>query len=163
MGLPAFAVGARTAQAARAAGFGEVESAQGALGDLVALAAARLPGRRLLYLAGEDRAGDLAGDLKPHGIAVETAVVYRAVAADVLPAAIVEALAAGQIDAALHYSRRSALTLLRLAERAGVLNALLSLAHYCLAPDIAVVLREAGAMRVHAAAVPTETALFDLI
>ena len=80
LSLAAFAVGARTAQAARESGFAQVESADGALGDLVRLAT-RLPGERLLYLAGEDRAGDLAGDLAAHGIAVETAVVYRAVAA----------------------------------------------------------------------------------
>src|SRR6185503_340182 len=61
--LPAFTVGARSAEAARAAGFGDVTSADGALGDLVRVVAARLAGSRtrLLYLAGEDRAGDLAG------------------------------------------------------------------------------------------------------
>ena len=42
--------------------------------------------RALLYLAGEDRAGDLAGELAERGIAVETVVIYRAVAARALPA-----------------------------------------------------------------------------
>ena len=36
-------------------------------------------GRPLLYLAGAERAGDLAGALRTRGIAVETAVVYRSV------------------------------------------------------------------------------------
>ena len=80
------------------------------------LTARACPDGRLLYLAGEDRAGDLAGDLAAHGIAVETAVVYRAVPVEALPDDAVQALRGGQIDAALHYSRRSALTLLRLAE-----------------------------------------------
>ena len=84
--LPCFAVGARTAEAAQAAGFTDTISADGALGDLVDLVAAKVDrSARLLYLAGEDRAGDLAGDLAQRGITVETAVIYRAVAAEKLP------------------------------------------------------------------------------
>ena len=161
--LPTFTVGARTARAAREAGFTQVESADGALADLVRLVRARRPGERLLYLAGEDRAGDLAGALAVHGIVVETAVVYRTVPADALPAEAARALTEGRIDAVLHYSRRSALTLLHLATRAGLLNATLSLAHYCLSDDVAAVLRESGAGQVFAAAVPTEAALLDLV
>jgi uroporphyrinogen-III synthase len=163
IGLPVLAVGARTAQAARESGFTQVESADGALGDLVRLVTARRPGGRLLYLAGEDRAGDLAGDLAAHGIAVETAVVYRTAPVDTLPAEAVRALTEQRIDAALHYSRRSALTLLRLAGEARLLNAAVKLAHYCLSDDVAAVLRESGAGRVLAAPVPTEAALFDLL
>ena len=161
--LPAFAVGARTAQAARDAGFTQVESADGALAGLVRLVNARRPVGRLLYLAGEDRAGDLAGDLAAHGIMVETAVVYRTVPVEALPEDAVLELAAGRIDAVLHYSRRSALILLHLAGKAGLLNATLSLAHYCLSDDVAGVLRESGAGQVFAAAVPTEAALLDLV
>jgi uroporphyrinogen-III synthase len=161
--LPAFAVGARTAAAAREAGFAQVESADGALADLVRLVRARRPGGRLLYLAGEDRAGDLAADLAVHGIAVETAVVYRAVPVDALPADAVRALTGRRIDAVLHYSRRSALTFLHLATQAGLLNAILNLAHYCLSQDVAAVLRESGAGQVSVAAVPTEAALFELL
>ena len=124
---------------------------------------ARRPGGRLLYLAGEDRAGDLAGDLAAHGIAVETAVIYRTAPVEALPAQAVRALTDGRIDAVLHYSRRSALTLLRLAKEARLLNAALSLAHYCLSEDLAAVLRESGARRAFAAPVPTEAALFDLL
>ena len=159
--LPTFTVGARTAQAAREAGFTQVESADGALADLVRLVSARRPGDRLLYLAGEDRAGDLAGDLAAHGIAVETVVVYRTGPVEALPRDAVQALTDGRIDAVLHYSRRSALALLRLAEEARLLNAALNLAHYCVSEDVAAVLRESGARRVFAAAVPTEAALFD--
>ena len=100
---------------------------------------------RLLYLAGEDRAGDLAGDLAAHGIAVETAVIYRAVAAETLPAES-DAGAAGE-----HARRRAALfapqrrDAAALAGQAGALNAVLSLAHYCLSAEVAAPLREAGA------------------
>ena len=161
--LPAYTVGARTAQAAREVGFAQVESADGALADLVRLVSTRRPVGRLLYLAGEDRAGDLAGDLAAHGIMVETSVIYRTVPVEALPEDAVRALAAGRIDAVLHYSRRSALTLLHLAGKAGLLNATLNLAHYCLSDDVAAVLRESGAGQVFAAAVPTEAALLDRV
>jgi uroporphyrinogen-III synthase len=140
-----------------------VESADGALSDLVHLVAGRFRGQRLIYLAGEDRSGDLAGELEPHGVAVQTAVVYRAVAIAALPDDTVQALRTGQIDAALHYSVRSAATLLQLAGPAGVLNAVLRVAHYCLSPEVAEVLRQAGAGRIRAATVPTEAALMALL
>src|SRR5215468_7385806 len=75
--LPAFTVGRHTAEAARAAGFREVECADGDKDDLTALLRARFnqSSAPLLYLAGEDRAGDLAAS----GVPVLTAVAYRAV------------------------------------------------------------------------------------
>ena len=80
---------------------------------------------------------------------------------ETLPAEAMRALTDGRIDAVLHYSRRSALALLRLAAEARLLNAALNLAHYCVSEDVAAVLRESRAGRVFAAAVPTEAALFD--
>ena len=159
--LPLFAVGARSAQAAREAGFASVTSADGALAELVRLVASKTPGARLLYLAGEDRAGDLPGELGRHGIAVETAVVYRAAPLDALPREIVTAL--GALDGVLHYSRRSVETLLQLAERAGVLGVVLGLAHHCLSEEVARPLRNAGAMRLVVAPRPDENALFRLL
>jgi uroporphyrinogen-III synthase len=163
--LPAFTVGARSAEAARAAGFGEVISADGALAELVTLAASRFAGRsqRLLYLAGEDRAGDLAGDLGRHGIAVETAVIYRAVAATRLPAELAQALSNARLDGALHYSRRSASTLIELSRAAGVVNTLLDLAHYCFSDEVAGSLRDAGARQISVAPRPDEAALIGLL
>jgi uroporphyrinogen-III synthase len=160
--LPAFTVGQRTAQAAREAGFANVHSADGALADLVTLIAQRGPAR-LLYLAGEDRAGDLAGALAPHGIAVETRVVYRASAVAALPPEALRALQAGSLDGVLHYSRRSAETLVRLAREAGCLNAVVRLAHYCLSEEVAVPLRGAGVSRISVASRPDEATLIGLI
>lgn len=155
--LPCLTVGDRSADAARESGFRRVESAGGSQADLVRLATQRYASGRLLYLAGEDRAGDLASELPNHS--VETAVIYRAVPLEKLPAEIT----ATALDGALHYSRRSAVTLLRLAEPAGALNVALSLAHYCLSAEVAAPLREAGAPRVAVAASPTESALMTLL
>lgn len=161
--LPVFAVGRRSAEAARAAGFTDVISADGALPDLVQLVAARLgaSGGRVIYLAGEERAGDPGADLAAHGISVETAVVYRAVAADELARDVVDALREHRIDAVLHYSHRSAAILVRLADSAGVLNVLLNLEHYCLSSEIAAAL--GGASRIRVAPQPNEDVLLGLL
>ena len=83
--LPVFAVGERSAQAMRAAGFADVSSAEGAAGDLTRLAAERLKhGEPLLYLAGADRSSDIAADLAAQNFLVRTVVVYRAVQANTL-------------------------------------------------------------------------------
>jgi uroporphyrinogen-III synthase len=161
--LPVFAVGERSADAIRAAGFREVISARGDVGDLAERVARSVkPPARLLYLAAADRSGDLAGALNALGFAVDTVVVYRAVAAATLPADAVAALADG-IDGVLHFSRRSAETYVKTANVAGLLFAALAPVHYCLSARVAEPLMQAGARAVSIAPEPTEAALFALI
>jgi uroporphyrinogen-III synthase len=161
--LPLFAVGRRSADAMAAAGFADVTSADGNVGDLARLVAARLPpAARLLYLAGEDRSGDLAGDLRARGFAVETTVIYRAIAAPGLPPAAANALASG-IDGVLHFSRRSAEVFVDAARAAGVLESALQAAHFCLSAAIAEPLAQAGAADIRVAERPNEAVLLALI
>jgi uroporphyrinogen-III synthase len=163
-GLSCFTVGARTAEAARDAGFAHVHSADGALADLVELIASRTQrDSRLLYAAGEDRAGDPAADLATRGIGVDTVVVYRAVAAEKLPPHLVQALRENALDAVLHYSRRSTTTLVALTGNAGLLKELIALSHCCLSDEVAAPLRAVGAGRITVAARPDEASLFALI
>jgi uroporphyrinogen-III synthase len=161
--LPVFAVGRRSADAMAAAGFAEVTSADGNVSDLAQLVAARLPpAARLLYLAGEDRSGDLAGDLGARGFAVETAVIYRAIAAPSLPPAAAQALAGG-VDGVLHFSRRSAEVFVDAARAAGVVAGALQSVHFCLSAPIAEVLAQAGAADIRVAERPNEAVLLALI
>jgi len=161
--LPVFAVGRRSADAMAAAGFAGVTSADGNVGDLARLVAARLqPAARLLYLAGEDRSGDLAGDLRAHGFAVETTVIYRAIATPGLPPAVAQALAGG-IDGVLHFSRRSAEVFVDAARAAGLLESALQAAHFCLSAPIAEPLAQAGAADIRVAERPNEAVLLALI
>ena len=162
--LPAFAVGRRSADAARAAGFTDVSSAGGDVRDLVRLLAERHAGAGgpLLYLAGEDRAADLIGELAAHGIAAEMRVVYRAVTAP-FPRQLVAALKAGEIDAVLHFSKRSADNYLTGARAAGLLAQALAPRHLCLSAQVAEPLARAGARRIAIAARPDEAALIDLV
>ena len=162
--LPAFTVGRRTAEAARALGFKSVASANGNEQALTRLIGAQhRDGSMVLYLAGEDRAGDLAADLAPAGIGVETVVVYRAAAATALPAAATAALTGGEIGGVMHFSRRSAHIYLDCARAAGLLDRALAPFHYCLSPAVAEPLSAAGAKRIAVAGRPEESALIDLV
>ncbi len=159
--LPVLAVGQRTAEAARAAGFTDVQSADGDAQELTRAATARFAGHRapLLYLAGEERARDLAGDLV--GFVVRTVVTYRAVKAVSLPSAAQTALAAGRLDGVLHFSLRTAEAYVTGARAAGLLDKALAPIHYCLSPRVAGPL--AGAANVRIAVRPDEAALLDLV
>ena len=173
--LTAFTVGRRTAEAARAVGFRDVRSADGDQRDLVDLLRADLvradllrtdPLRiqssdraPLLYLAGEDRAGDLAAA----GLPVHTAVVYRAVKADHFPAPVAAALAQGELDGVLHFSARSAEAYLDCAAHDAIRESALAPVHYCLSRQVAAPLSAAGASAIRIAARPDEAALLELV
>jgi uroporphyrinogen-III synthase len=163
--LPLFAVGERSADAARAAGFSAVISADQDARSLARLIARRQPAGAppLLYVAAQDRGGDLAGDLAALGVAVKTAVAYRAVKAEVLPDAAREALAAGALEGVLHFSRRTAEAYLDCCSNAGLLRRGLAPAHYCLSAPVAEPLVGAGAAHIRVAARPEEAALLDLL
>lgn len=158
---PLFAVGQRSAEAARQTGFINVTSAGGDVRDLVSTlmgehADAKAP---LLYLAGEDRAADLIGELSTRGIAAEMRVVYRAVAAP-FPPALIEALRVGEVDIVMHFSRRSAENYVAGAKRAGIVGPALAVRHLCLSAQVAEPL--AGASCIAVAAHPDEAALIEL-
>jgi len=162
VGLPVFAVGARTGKAMRELGCASVVSAGGDAGDLARIVAAHLnPPASLLYLAGEQRSGDLGGDLRAKGFAVATVALYRAITADILPPEAKAALARG-IDGVMHFSRRSADAYVEGARAAGLLQSALRPAHFCLSAQVAAALQAAGGI-VHMAPQPTEAALLDLL
>ena len=155
--LPLFLVGERTTGAARAAGFGGAATVCADARTLAATLGPLVRRARLVYLAGRDR--------KPH---LEAALggtrrlhvreTYAADAATRLPDTVDADLAAGRIDAVLHYSARTAAVFLTLAgaRAAGP-------AHYCLSLDAAGPLLDAGLPRVYAADQPDETALLALL
>jgi len=124
--VPLFAVGDASAVRAREEGFAKVESAGGTVTDLIRLARELLcpEGERLLHVAGSVAAGDLAGELRALGFAVDRAVLYEARPAPRLSAAAVREFAAGSVDVALFFSPRTAAIFARLAERAGLADAM---------------------------------------
>ena len=160
--LPMFAVGDRSAEAARRAGFAKVSSANGDIKDLIQLVAARTVGARapLLYLAGEERAGDLVAQLAACGIDAEMKIVYRAVV-EAFPPVLAAALESGDVDAVLHFSRRSAELFVEGARASGVAGPAEDVRHLCLSSQVAEPL--IGASRIAVAARPEEAALIALL
>jgi uroporphyrinogen-III synthase len=185
--LPAFTVGRHTADAARAAGFRDVHSADGDQRDVAALIRSRLPlpnppphsasedareranagegreGVSLLYLAAEDRAGDLAGALTGAGFRVRMVVSYRAVKAERFPSEVEAAFGAQTINGVLHFSRRTVEAYLDCAGRAGLLAAALQPAQFCLSRQVAEPLQAAGATAIRFAPRPDEASLLGLV
>ena len=157
--LPVLTVGRGSADAARAGGFVDVTSADGDADDLARLAAQRFTGARqpLLYLAGEDRSGELAVP----GLVVRTVVVYRAAKAEQFPPLVRTALEQGGIEGVLHFSRRSVESYLDCGRDLG--GPALKPRHYCLSARAAEPLRLAGATQIHVAPQPDEGSLLALV
>lgn len=162
--LPVFAVGERTADAALRAGLGPVQVGPGDAGGLANLVAGTLaPEARLLHAAGATRKDEPAATLQAAGFRVTSFVAYAAEALPNLPDSADDALARGDLDAVLHYSRRSAVIALGLSDVAGHGGAFRRLRHYCLSADVAGPL-EAADVPVHfVAARPREADLLDAL
>jgi uroporphyrinogen-III synthase len=104
-------VGDTTAEAARAAGFTNVRSANGDVTALADLTKATLaPGAgKLIYIGGDHVAGDLVGALRTAGFSIERRVAYASRAAITPPPEILQPL-----DIVLFHSARAADTFVKL-------------------------------------------------
>lgn len=158
--LPVFAVGDRTAAAARAAGFGAVTSAAGDAADLAALLARRLAPADgpLLHLKGAH------GDLAVAGFRLLEETVYRVAPLPVLPDGAAEAIGSRNIDTVPLFSPRSATTFVELVAQNGLAEALGGVTALCLSEAVA----EAAAGpvewgRVMVAKRPNAGALFEAV
>jgi len=160
-GLRLYAVGDRTAAAARDLGFADTVSASGGAEDLVALLRRTEPETTLFYPAASHPAHDLTALLAPTGIAVETVPVYAMRPVLAFDPAIADALANNQIDAALFYSRRSAETFVALADAADIAPPP-GLTALCLSANVAAPLLAAGHARIALADFPSEEAMIAL-
>lgn len=158
-----FAVGGHTADAVRSRGFGDVTVAEGDAVSLSRLIRGQLrPGLALLHVTARHHKDEPAASLRAAGFSVLQWEAYEAEAVEALPEAAIEALRAGQIGAALHYSRRSADLVVRLAEEAGLASNLRAVLHLCLSADVAAPLTTTGAAT-RVAGDPSEDALLRLL
>jgi uroporphyrinogen-III synthase len=80
-----------------------------------------------------------------------------------LPRETCDAFAANQVEAVLHYSRRSARAFLEAARAAGVEISALAIPQCCISDAVASIVRDAGATQVMVAASPHENALFEVL
>ena len=157
------AVGAATAEAARAAGFHHIESAGGDVQTLVALAAKLLnpTDGPLLHIAGNRLAGDLIGLLGQQGFDVRRQCIYLAEASTAFTGITRSALVAGKIHMVLFFSPRSARGFVKLINGAALESALTKVSAICLSKAVA---EEAGELtwrNIRVAAEPLQAALLD--
>ncbi|MEZ5831910.1 MAG: uroporphyrinogen-III synthase [Dongiaceae bacterium] len=140
--LKAFTVGDGSAEAARQAGFPNVESAKGDLEALAALLVDRLKPEDgvLFHAAGTVTAGDLKGRLEGLGYRVRRSQLYEAKIATALSPETRANLTQGSIDAVFLFSPRTAGTFAELWRDAGS-PSLASAQAYCLSAAVA---REVG-------------------
>lgn len=164
-GLPLFATGPASADAARAAGFTRVEGAEGEAASLVALVARRLrPAAGPLLLAiGAGYGRELVAALRGRGFKVHRRIVYAAREATELPASAAAALRAGEIGWGLFFSPRSARATMALMERAGLSGSARMISALALSPRIASILSEWRWARIAVADAPHQDRLLALL
>jgi uroporphyrinogen-III synthase len=154
---PAFAVGDATAEAARAAGFRQVQSAAGdvaALAELIAAHAATFQGV-VLHLSNREPAADLTTLLRDRGVEAHTTAIYETVSVE--PADALSDLSA--LDAALIHSPKAARHLAERLDPPRTRHLLFA----CISDAAAEPLRAAGHEKVLAAPFPDEASLLKLL
>jgi len=159
--LPVFAIGDRTAEAARRLGFACVASAGGSFTRLVDLLATSGRNGAVFYPRARQQSHDLAHELARFGLATVDPQVYEMRPRATLPAAILAALADGDIGGVLLYSRRTAETFLALTASLDV-NARRRLGVLCLSGEVAASLAAARFGRIAIAGEPSEEAMLTL-
>ncbi len=155
-------VGPQSLKAAAEAGFLKAEAHGGDLDGLVSYIRKSLQplAGPLLYLSGNETAGDLEGQLKNAGFNCRRSIVYDTVQArDPGPAEA--ALRSRSVDAVLLYSPRSARIWCRIVWDAGLAEEAASAHYYCLSKNVAATLPKAWSRTV--AKSPDEAAMLALL
>lgn len=163
-----FAVGPASAEAMREAGFSTVLAAGGDGESLAALIAAHyresgMPADPILYLAGNPRAPGFEARLRETGIPFRTVEAYRMAPLARSRAETEAALLHPVPDAALLYSRESALAFFALAPLAGMPERFRSLRLLCMSRNVAAAVPQRFAATVSIAAAPDEESLLALL
>lgn len=163
--LPAYCVGAATAQTARETGFIHVVGGGGTgaqLAEHIAYVHAPEAGP-LLYLTGDHLAFDMQAALGERGFTVWRHVVYRSDLIAEFSADMRDALHAGDIDAVMLMSPRAAAHFTALARSADIAAQAAQLQFFCLSDAVADALAPLGAADIKVAPQPTQEALADLL
>ena len=163
--LPLFAVGPGTAAAARALDFQLIFVGRGTARDLIPEILANLDPHagHIVHLAGDTLAFDLAGELAEHGFRIVQPVVYRMAPAKALSATTAFEITAGEANAVMLLSPRTADIWVELLRKQGLVDASQHLLHLCLSPAVARRLAQLGRVRIETAASPTLDDLLALV
>lgn len=160
--LPCHAVGARTAESARKAGFFSVNEGPGDAAALADMISIELGETTLAYLCGRVRMPDFERRLGGNGTRVVPIETYDTIALSPDPSFVRQQLGGQPIDAVLIYSARSAAAFGALMQRHAEADLLMRGATcFCLSGRIAAALVDG--LRVEVALNPNEDALLDLL
>ena len=160
--LPLFAVGARTAHAARNAGFARVTEGGGDAGQLAATMREVLPAQaRILYLAGRRRQPLFEERIAASGLVMTVRQVYDMERIAYAPDTFVRLFADGNVLAALLYSGAAAASLAQtMPENAPFFSE--ATRFFCISDRVAAQLPENWRARALIADQPDEDGLFGL-
>lgn len=163
--LRVLAVGPQTAEAARLAGFTQVENAAGDAANLAEAAArwARPQDGALLHAQAQETRGGLSERLRALGYDVRNLVLYEAVAVESLPTDAAEALQSGKLDAAMFYSPRSARVFFNCVVNAGIAQTTSGISALCISKPTADSLRPLVFREILIAARPDSEAMLRLV
>ena len=156
-----FAVGRKTAKAARDGGFGLVTEGPGDAAGLAAMIAAELPtGARITYLAGRVRMPDFERALAGAGYRLDVVETYDTCPAEHSAETLSGLLKDAPVDAVLLYSAKAAEAFSALAKED---SRLASARCLCLSDRVAQALQGARRERIFVADEPSEKALMALL
>jgi uroporphyrinogen-III synthase len=160
VGLPAFAVGQATAEAATKAGFKNPTIGPGYGQGLATLMAGRLArGTRVIYLCGHVRTRGFEETLREADVEVTPVEVYDTVMLDYSDEELRAVLGSEALDTVLLYSRVAARAFLKLTDRSVMLPLLDRVALICMSERVAEPLSPFGGERIRIAAEPDEEAM----
>ena len=161
--IPLYAVGERAREAAeRAAWSAPIHIADNAETLIALLRSDLRRGQHVLYLAGRDRKPDIEAAAQAIGLDLDFIETYAAREILSLRDEAERALRDGELDAVLHYSRRSAKLFIAVMKRAELWEEAARLRHYALSDDVAEPLAAHG-FRTFVAEEPSEDHLVALL
>ncbi|MGX8011270.1 uroporphyrinogen-III synthase [Mesorhizobium sp. ORM8.1] len=161
--LPCHAVGKRTAEACRAAGFSSVSEGPG---DAVALAdaiAVDLAGKAMVYLCGRVRFPAFEARLAAAGVRVDAIETYDTVELDYDDADVLARLSNQPVEAVLLYSAKATAALAKLISRPALSHLFETTVFLSLSARVAAPLDAVGECNIAIAPQPHEEALLQLL
>lgn len=161
--LPCHAVGKRTAEAARTAGFSTVHEGPGDAEALAEEIAAPLSGADVVYLCGLVRLPCFEQRLKAAGIRVHPAETYDTVAIERESTEVSARLSGRPLDMVTLYSAKAAEALLAVSRRPELALLFSSATFLCLSNRVAGALASVDKERIRISPEPNEEALLGLL
>lgn len=163
-GVKVFAVGPRTAALARELGFRHIVEGPGTGAELAQIIADTLPkSGRIVHLAGDTLAFDMASALSAIGYRAETIRCYRQVPAEAFTAEAEEAIRRGAIDLVILLSPRTARTFVTLIKSAGLQQTASLLSFACISEAASKALIDEGWSGAQVAARPNSQEVLALV